>query len=280
MFSILFMRSENRMAGQRDAGDRRRQNRQDEATQRQTQSMAPPGVAASTSPLLSDLTARARIRDAAIRCFAREGFRVPVRAIATEAGVSPGLVIHHYGSKEGLRQACDEHVRTIIAEAKTTGVAGSSEQNTGFFMQSMANLSVYHEPFRYMLRTLEAGGQLARDFIDSFTQAMAQALEAGVAAGSVKPSIDPQARVRLLTYMAAGSLVLAQSTGELGDVNDPDFMDTYMEHFGLPLIELYTHGLTTDSSIFDTYIAKQRAKPPRTVTRHKADNIFENNISD
>ncbi|HJE59178.1 MAG TPA: TetR/AcrR family transcriptional regulator, partial [Nocardiopsis listeri] len=50
-----------------------------------------------------DLTARARIRDAALTRFGQEGFGVSVRAIAEEAGVSPGLVIHHFGSKEKLR---------------------------------------------------------------------------------------------------------------------------------------------------------------------------------
>src|SRR5690606_20135242 len=44
----------------------------------------------------------ARIRDAAIVEFAAHGFtKSTVRAIAESAGVSPGLVIHHFGSKDG-----------------------------------------------------------------------------------------------------------------------------------------------------------------------------------
>ncbi len=57
-----------------------------------------------------DLTARARIRDAAIRLFADKGIDASsVREIAQEAGVSSGLLRHHFGSKEGLRDACDEY---------------------------------------------------------------------------------------------------------------------------------------------------------------------------
>ncbi|WP_127499940.1 TetR/AcrR family transcriptional regulator [Actinoplanes solisilvae] len=57
----------------------------------------------------SDLTARARIRDAAIKLFAERGVDgATVRDIAQEAGVSSGLLRHHFGSKEGLRDACDE----------------------------------------------------------------------------------------------------------------------------------------------------------------------------
>ena len=58
-----------------------------------------------------DRTARAVIRDEALRLFADRGpDGVSVRQIAAAAGVSPGLVLHHFGSKEGLRQAVDKHV--------------------------------------------------------------------------------------------------------------------------------------------------------------------------
>jgi AcrR family transcriptional regulator len=58
----------------------------------------------------SDLTARARIRDAAIELFAERGIEAAtIRDIAQAAGVSSGLLRHHFGSKEGLRDACDEH---------------------------------------------------------------------------------------------------------------------------------------------------------------------------
>jgi AcrR family transcriptional regulator len=68
-----------------------------------------------------DLTARSRIRDAAIRLFAEDGFAVPLRAIAEAVGVSAGLVVHHFGSKQGLREVCDaavlEQIRTVKAES-------------------------------------------------------------------------------------------------------------------------------------------------------------------
>ena len=58
-----------------------------------------------------DLTARARIREAALVHFAEDGYeRATIRGIAQTAGVSPGLLRHHYGSKDALRAACDEYV--------------------------------------------------------------------------------------------------------------------------------------------------------------------------
>jgi TetR/AcrR family transcriptional regulator, regulator of cefoperazone and chloramphenicol sensitivity len=59
-----------------------------------------------------DLTARARIRDAAIRLFGERGIEgASIRDIAAEAGVSSGLVRHHFGSKEALREACDRYAK-------------------------------------------------------------------------------------------------------------------------------------------------------------------------
>jgi TetR/AcrR family transcriptional regulator, regulator of cefoperazone and chloramphenicol sensitivity len=55
-----------------------------------------------------DLTARAIIRNAALRLFGERGHdAVTVREIAGAAGVSPALVVHHFGSKDGLRAAVD-----------------------------------------------------------------------------------------------------------------------------------------------------------------------------
>lgn len=64
-----------------------------------------------------DLTAEARIRGTALKLFAERGFDgTTVRAIAEAAEVSPALIIHHYGSKERLRDAVDAYVVAQIEE--------------------------------------------------------------------------------------------------------------------------------------------------------------------
>lgn len=61
------------------------------------------------------LTAETKIRRAALALFAEHGYEAAtVRAIAAAAGVSPGLIIHHYGSKAGLRDAVNREVIAII----------------------------------------------------------------------------------------------------------------------------------------------------------------------
>ena len=62
-----------------------------------------------------DTTAKSQIRECALTLFAERGFdAVTVRDIAACAKVSPGLVLHHFGSKQGLREAVDAHVVTLF----------------------------------------------------------------------------------------------------------------------------------------------------------------------
>ena len=66
----------------------------------------------------SDLTAAARIREAALRRFAERGVAATsIRDVAKAAGVSPGLVQHHFRSKARLRRAVADHVMRRAIEA-------------------------------------------------------------------------------------------------------------------------------------------------------------------
>ncbi|OCB07251.1 TetR family transcriptional regulator [Mycolicibacterium porcinum] len=73
-----------------------------------------------------DLTAKARIRNAALDLYSRSGpDRISLRAIAAEAGVTLGLVQHHYKTKAGLREAVDQlvvdHFEAALAEVPDPG---------------------------------------------------------------------------------------------------------------------------------------------------------------
>jgi len=73
----------------------------------------------SDDPVFEDLTARARIREAAIRLFAEHGVEeTAILDITKEAGVSGGLIRHHFGSKDGLRVACDTYVYSELVRFK------------------------------------------------------------------------------------------------------------------------------------------------------------------
>lgn len=67
---------------------------------------------------VSDLTAHARIRNAALELFADRGVAATsVRDVAALAKVSSGLVQHHFKNKAGLRDAVNDHVVAVAGEA-------------------------------------------------------------------------------------------------------------------------------------------------------------------
>lgn len=212
-----------------------------------------------------DLTARARIRDAAIECFAQEGFGVSVRTIAEHAGVSPGLVIHHFGSKEKLRKACDEHTRERIIEAKTEALTGGSQT----FLQQLVEMEQYAPLLGYTVRSLQAGGPLAAILFDLFTEDAERYLDLGVQAGTIRPSRAPAARARWLTSGSLGSLLLHINLHHPGrNVDFREVMHTWLDEHLLAVLEHYTEPLLTDSSWLDTYLEQQQDNPPTDTDQH------------
>src|SRR5947209_2508887 len=107
----------------------------------------------------ADLTAAARIRDAAIEQFGQQGFGVGLRAIAEAAGVSAGLVIHHFGSKEGLRKACDDYIAAEIRSGKSEAMR-STDPATWF--AQMAEIEDYAALMAYLVRSMQTGGELSK----------------------------------------------------------------------------------------------------------------------
>src|ERR1700730_13052359 len=108
---------------------------------------------------VDDLTAAARIRDAALAQFGEHGFAVGRRSIAEGAGVSAALVIHHFGSKVGLRKACDDYVAEEIRSGKSEAMRSSDPAT---WCSAMAEIEEYAPLMAYLVRTMQSGGELAK----------------------------------------------------------------------------------------------------------------------
>ncbi|MFI6577346.1 TetR/AcrR family transcriptional regulator [Nocardiopsis sp. NPDC050513] len=102
-----------------------------------------------------DLTARARIRDAALAQFAEHGTRgATMKGIADAAGVSTGLVQHHFGTKAGLRAACDEAVVGLFRREVTRSSAEGTLGDPGV-MAALLNATPLVA--RYLARAIAEG---------------------------------------------------------------------------------------------------------------------------
>lgn len=209
----------------------------------------------------ADLTARARIRDAGIACVARHGVAVPLRTIAAECGVSASLIVHHFGSRAGLREHCDTFVLDRIRSLK---VAALGPSGSTVLLDEVDHIERYAPIVGYVLRSLQAGGPTATGFLDRLVADAEAYLAQAVDAGTVSPSADPPGRARALVELAVGALVLQlPGPAEPLDLDAlPGWLRDYTDRMTLPLLELYTRPLLTDSTLLDAYLtARVRSSP-------------------
>lgn len=204
---------------------------------------------------VDDQTTRARIRDTAIEVFGRDGFTTGVRTIATAAGVSPGLVNHHFGSKDGLRQVCDAHVLDVVHESKSAAMSGSP---AGMIMQ-LAEIDEYAPYVAYIARSFTSGGAFAERMFENMVDDATAYLEEGVANGRLKPSRDPQARARFLTQQSVGGMILHLRLAPEG-TDFKTVLRGLADSITLPALELYTQGLFTDDDTLTAYLHHREKK--------------------
>ena len=197
-------------------------------------------TASEPPPAADDRSTPARIRDAAICCFADNGVdRTSVRTIAEAAAVSPALVIHHFGSKDGLRVACDRHVAALIRGQK------SDSMRAGASLDPMAALRTYGDGpplLAYLARTLSDGSPHVSELLEELVADAVAYMAEGEANGLLRPSDDPHGRAAVLLLWSMGALVLHEHAARLLEVDllgEPDQLLGYLR----PALEIMGQGL-------------------------------------
>ena len=137
----------------------------------------------------------ARILDAATQAFFGAGYeRASIRAVASAAGVDPGLVMHYFGSKQEL-------FRRVIGAAPVPAVSGGPEQATEQILAGLAS-RLASEPvaslalLRSMLTNPEAASA-ASAAIDRYQAQIAQAI----------PADDAGLRAAIISAITIGVMV-------------------------------------------------------------------------
>jgi AcrR family transcriptional regulator len=143
-----------------------------------------------------DPVARVRIRDAALKHFAEHGYdRATIRAIAQSAGVSHGMLRHHFGSKLALREACDDYVFEVLHRL-----------NNEFLQAPRAGTRSHRIPRRiwqYAARSLTDGSPTAAAIFDEMVTMTERTLEWPSRAAS-NAVAQKRIRATVLTAMASG----------------------------------------------------------------------------
>ncbi len=158
----------------------------------------------------SDLSARAKIREAALGLFGTSGFGVPLRTVAQAAGVSPGLVIHHFGSKDGLRAAVDESVLAVFLERFD---ALPKDLPADQLSRAMANvfsdvLGPNADIRQYLRRCLLDETPAGTTIFDDMVEATRRGLELLERAGGIRADSDPEWRPFQVLSIVLGPLLM------------------------------------------------------------------------
>lgn len=161
--------------------------------------------------MTEDLTSRARIRNAALHQFATRGFAgTPLRAIAAEAGVAIGLISHHFGSKEGARDAVEQWIVGLFAAAldladreSAESVADAGARDAAVARMLGDNPLVIDYLRREVLEQPESGGLITR--LSALT---VESVDAMRAAGHASTDRDRVEQVLTVMVRQLGRLVL------------------------------------------------------------------------
>jgi len=158
---------------------------------------------------------RQRILQAAAQCFAASGFsRTTVEQIAASAGVSKGIVYHHFHGKEPILEALRE--RTLEEWSRASGIAAHVERSGSVLAGVERSLRgsldyaksnpLVHALFRLdPLVVLGLGSSAAVQHSVAETRAqMVDAMRAGIESGELRADLDPERAADLLRLIITG----------------------------------------------------------------------------
>ena len=190
-----------------------------------------------------DLRAAAVIREVAMRLFADRGAAaVTVREIAAAAGVSPGLVMHHYGSKDGLKDAVDRRAvaffEEMLGELARIGQEGGSASLAELFVARLEDEPVMVE---YVRRLLLDGGEAADALFVKLFDATAAGMRSLVDAGVVRPALDERIRT---AFLLANDLSLVLLRRQIARVTGTDpLTGEGLVPWTAAVMDVYTGGI-------------------------------------
>lgn len=157
---------------------------------------------------------RVRILEAALTCFGQHGVAgTSLKVIAEMAGVSQALIVHHFGSKDGLRQACDDHILSMLREHMRAASAEGPQLDVlaAFRRRQDAQASV----LPYLARSLADGNPATAELVDEVADEVLRAMEVGTATGAYVPTEHPRERALVLLIWSLGAVALHEHVQRL-----------------------------------------------------------------
>lgn len=205
-----------------------------------------------------DATTRSRIRDAALELFGAQGYSgTSVRAIADLAGVSAALVMHHFGSKEALRAACDAHIVDEVMGRKERLATDSDLSST--MRRWLADVDTNRASLDYLARMISDGSEAGGRLFDDLVERTAAMIDTEIAAGRMRRSSDPRMTAVIVAAHGLMPLLLESQLGRA--LGEPGLTPALIARMTVPTLELYTHGLYQTTEMLNAATAALAGAP-------------------
>lgn len=168
----------------------------------------------AATPTPDRLNGRERILDEAMQLFAELGFdSVTVRDIAAKADVSVGLINHHFGSKEGLREAVDaKFIRQFEEVLDSTPPSMGQMRMEDFFAWVDDWISRHQATWpitvRYFRRALLEESEWGASIFEKFFNIARTSIDRMDAQGLLRPDVDRLWLPFLMVYLEIGTSLL------------------------------------------------------------------------
>ena len=155
---------------------------------------------------MAKVATRDRILATAEQLFAEAGIgATSLRTITAAAGVNLAAVNYHFGSKDGLREACDQHVVAAFRETKLAAMEDDNMFDPGF----AADAYRMAQPLlRYFGWALARGHPAASDLFDEMLREGIEISRIAIERGMIVDSPDLETRTAVQMAMQLGMTVM------------------------------------------------------------------------
>ncbi len=202
------------------------------------------GVTASApTTATSDLTGLARIRNAALDGFAGDGVAATsIRDVARRAGVSPGLVQHHFSTKAELVEAVNEHVVAIARDAFGDPSESDSPIDAQQELGDRVTAFVREHPtaVRYVARSAADGDQAALEIFDAFVAIAREQWRRLADHDLLRPGADLEWTALHAVVLVLGTVLLEDAVGR--HLPQPFFAPEQLERWNAASNALFREG--------------------------------------
>jgi AcrR family transcriptional regulator len=193
-----------------------------------------------------DLTARARIREAALELFVRDGIHgTSMRSIAAKARVSPSLVVHHFGTKARLREAVDDAVLAAFETALgSVDLNGTPVEVSDRFNAAVSRIIGGDRNVReYIGLSLVEGSPASQRLFDALTDLLVDGLTMLQRTGHVRRGTNTTWSAYAVLFIILGPILLSRQL-EARLRSDP-FAPRTVATRSATNIDILQHGLFT-----------------------------------